>query len=189
MITEEEVKAYDEAIERAKNYEREYRSVLKRLMITIDRFRAKKYICIDLDELESYFPEIKGIRSDEMKEKIKNVIRVSSASDGERICMIDWVETHSKQGEQKPTSDIRYEVNAEGSLSVVNGKPFDYEKATITQKDFAPKQEWSEEDENMVNDLIEGCISSKKAYHLAHTSEEIADWLKSIKDRVKEKKE
>ena len=108
MITVEEVKAYDEAIERAdeaieraKNYEREYRSVLKRLMITIDRFRAKRYICIDLDELESYFPEIKGIRSDEMKEKIKNVIRVSSASDGERICMIDWVETHSKQGEQK----------------------------------------------------------------------------------------
>lgn len=34
----------------------------------------------------------------------------------------------------------QYEVSAGGSLSV-NGKPFDYEKATITQKDFAPKEE------------------------------------------------
>ena len=40
--------------------------------------------------------------------------------------------------EQKPTSDTRYEVKAGGSLSV-NGKPFDYEHATITQKDFAQK--------------------------------------------------
>ena len=41
-----------------------------------------------------------------------------------------------KQGEQNPTSNTRYEVKADGSLSV-KGKPFDYEKATITQKDFA----------------------------------------------------
>lgn len=44
-----------------------------------------------------------------------------------------------KQGDT--TSDTRYEVKAGDSLSVVNGKPFDYEKATITQKVFAPKQE------------------------------------------------
>ena len=46
-----------------------------------------------------------------------------------------------KQGEQKPTSNTRYKVSAGGSLIVVDGKPFDYEHATITQKDFAPKQE------------------------------------------------
>ena len=44
-----------------------------------------------------------------------------------------------KQGE-KPTSDTRYEVKGD-SVSVVNGKPFDYEHATITQKDFASKDE------------------------------------------------
>ena len=33
-------------------------------------------------------------------------------------------------------------------------KPFDYEHATITQKDFAPKQEWSEKDEKIRKALI-----------------------------------
>lgn len=47
------------------------------------------------------------------------------------------------------------------------------------------KREWSETDENMANDLIKGYLSSGRAYYLAHTSEEIVDWLKSIKDRVK----
>lgn len=50
-------------------------------------------------------------------------------------------------------------------------------------------KEWNEEDENMANDLIEGCLSSKKIHHLVHTSKEIADWLKSLKDRVKGKEE
>lgn len=132
--------------------------------------------------------------------------------------------------DQKPTSDIRYEVKAGDSLSV-NGKPFDYEKATITQKDFAPqqewskedenrfqniiaciedcynekdaqdlirwfkslrhqpKQEWSEEDEEMAEDLIKGCVSSESPYQLTHTCKEIADWLKSLKNRVKGKEE
>ena len=53
-----------------------------------------------------------------------------------RWCYI--IDLLEKQGEQKPTSDTRYEVKAGGSLSV-NGKPFDYEKATITQKDFEQK--------------------------------------------------
>lgn len=48
---------------------------------------------------------------------------------------------------------------------------------------------WSEEDENMANDLIEGFLSSVSPYQLTHTSKEIADWLKSIKDRVKGKEE
>lgn len=38
-----------------------------------------------------------------------------------------------------------------------------------------PKQEWSEKDEEMANDLIEGCLSSEKTHHLVHTSKEIED--------------
>lgn len=71
--------------------------------------------------------------------------------------MLAWLEKQGQQkptevrtigywqvedAEQKPTSDIRYDgVNAGASRSVVDGKPFDYEHATITQKDFAPKIE------------------------------------------------
>lgn len=57
------------------------------------------------------------------------------------------------------------------------------------EKQGEQNQKWSEKDEEMANDIIEGCLSSEKAYYIAHTSEEIADWLKSIKDRVKGKEE
>jgi len=43
---------------------------------------------------------------------------------------------------------------------------------------------WSDEDEKMANDLIEGFQSQVKVYNLVHTSKEIADWLKSLKNRV-----
>ena len=43
---------------------------------------------------------------------------------------------------------------------------------------------WSDEDEKIANDLIEGFQSPVKVYNLVHTSKEIADWLKSIKDRI-----
>ena len=43
---------------------------------------------------------------------------------------------------------------------------------------------WSNEDEKMANDLIKGFQSPVKVYNLVHTSKEIADWLKSIKNRV-----
>lgn len=59
----------------------------------------------------------------------------------------------------------------------------------LLEKQGEQNQKWSEKDENMANDIIEGCLSSGRAYHLAHTSKEIADWLKSIKNRVKGKEE
>ena len=50
--------------------------------------------------------------------------------------IIDAKNELEKQGEQKPTSDTRYEVKAGDSLSV---NAFDYEYATTTQKDFSSK--------------------------------------------------
>lgn len=45
------------------------------------------------------------------------------------------------------------------------------------EKQGKQKQEWSEKDEEMAEDLIKGCVSAEKAHHLVHTSKEIADWL------------
>lgn len=123
-----------------------------------------------------------------------------------------------KQVEQKPISDTKYEGKAGDSLSV-NGKPFDYEKATITQKDFAlpsqserkslqqvlndmkndvdyfvryaeafvkeqeHKSAWSDEDESYINNAIAACRSLYGEYS------ETAHWLKSLKDRVQPKQE
>ena len=74
------------------------------------------------------------------------------------------------------------------------GYEFDFEKKelkkltqSVTKK--SDQDAWSDEDEKMANDLIEGFLSSEKTHHLVHTSKEIADWLKSLKDRIKGKED
>jgi len=62
------------------------------------------------------------------------------------------------------------------------GYEWDAEKKELKKIEQNPA--WSEEDEKMANDLIEGFQSPVKAYYLVHTSKEIVGWLKSIKDRV-----
>ena len=90
-------------------------------------------------------------------------------------------------------------------------KPFDYENANIQQKDFAPinvtdegiveaikntsvldmieqKQEWSEEDDYNLQ-----CMIAKVTYDIQKgnvgRNNELIDWLKSLKDRVKGKED
>lgn len=85
-----------------------------------------------------------------------------------------------------------YEWDAEKKeLKKIENEPENYKQQVMSEmtdlvKDYIKQKPiWNEDDENMANDLIEGCISSEKAYHLIHTSKEIADWLKSIKCRMK----
>lgn len=54
----------------------------------------------------------------------------------------------------------------------------------VTIKKDEKSAAWSEEDEEMIEDLIKGCVSAEKAHHFVHTPKEIADWLKSLKDRI-----
>lgn len=79
-----------------------------------------------------------------------------------------------KQGEQKPTSDTMYEVGAGDSLSV-NGKPFDYEHASITQKDFAPK------DKCAGCNNYKGCVTCVDGDQWAKITKEskfkVGDWV------------
>ena len=64
------------------------------------------------------------------------------------------------------------------------GYEWDTEKKELKKKIELQPSAWSEEDEKMANDLIEGFQSQVKVYNLVHTSKEIADWLKSLKNRV-----
>lgn len=66
-----------------------------------------------------------------------------------------------KQGEQKPISDTTYVVKAGDSLSV-NGQPFDYEKATITQNDFASVGETA------TIELSSPIDCGDRIYHVSH---------------------
>lgn len=210
-------KAYKKALERAKKNYDVAQDLCNGSQIGVERFK---------NTLTNIFPELGESEYDEyerIRKRLIDLIYKVYAFTNYITCVeyeniIAWLE---KQGDT--TSDIRYDgVNAGASLSVVNGKPFDYEHATITQKDFASvgetatielsspidcgdriyhvshkpiekqgeqKQEWSEEDEEMAEDLIKGCVSAEKAYHFLHTPKEVSDWLKSLKDRVKEKEE
>ena len=88
----------------------------------------------------SLVEEIKKRKDSFMREKEKAVSSNDKLSLGARIAMLEelLVFVKEKQGKQKPTSDTRYEAKGGNSLSV---NAFDYKYATITQKDFAPKQE------------------------------------------------
>ncbi len=76
-----------------------------------------------------------------------------------RWCYI--VDLLEEQDEQKPTSNVRYEVGANGSL-IVNEKPFDYEHATITQKDFASVGETA------TIELSSPIDCGDRIYHVSH---------------------
>lgn len=163
MTTEEKAKAYDEALELARDY---YKANLK---------------LNNADEnllLEDIFPELKESEDERIRKSIicgMNALKEQGKETFATIPIDDAIAWLEKQGKKKSQRMIAAE--AKEAL-------FDYESANIQQKDFAPKQEWSEEDEEMAEDLIKGCLSSGKSYHLAHTSKEIADWLKSLKSKL-----
>lgn len=70
--------------------------------------------------------------------------------------------------------------NVKGCVTCVDGDQWAHYK----EAEQKPKQEWSEKDEVMAEDLIKGCVSAEKAHHFLHTPKEVADWLKSLKDRI-----
>ena len=77
--------------------------------------------------------------------------------------------------------DIRDGMYICNNCSIPISQQDEYELVT---KKIEPQSAWSDEDEEMAEDLIKGLLSSEKVYNLAHTSKEIADWLKSLKDRI-----
>lgn len=91
----------------------------------------------------------------------------------------------------------------EGKMCVSNGECEDIENTfhnamwdrlhryycKYIEKQDEQKPAWSEEDEEMTEDLIKGCVSAEKAHHFLHTPKEVADWLKSLKDRVQGKED
>ena len=158
--------------------------------------------------LETIVPELKESEDERIRKDLLAFIKAPYVYDFIVHDRVDpWISWLEKQGEQKPvdinTSLINkmvndYENTDEYIEGDYKGKPVNCMVRAYRQgiKDILSiskgnhiKHTWSENDENMANDIIEGCLSSEKAYYIAHTSEEIADWLKSIKDRVKGKEE
>lgn len=130
------------------------------------------------------FPELAESEDERIKKEIVRFIRMEVEDE---IVGNKWLAWLEKQGEQKP---------------------FDYEHATITQKDFASKQEpkidarenltldgdlmeaesmiiepaWSEEDEKRIKKVIH--ILSLDGRISNEELKSIIDWLKSLRERL-----
>ena len=132
------VESIDKKRELSMDYEKAYKEALNRAKHALD-CHNQGMVSTDVSLITSMFPELIESEDENTRKGIIELVKQSSEilnkKNQER--MLAWLE---KQGKQKPTSDIKYKVSAGGSLSV-NGKPFDYEKATITQKDFSPEEE------------------------------------------------
>lgn len=141
MTIEEKAKAYDEAIK-----------IAKETYNTQPMYR---------NWLESMFPELQENEIKDMREKLIKAFGSIGKKEWGGVNVKDVIHWLEKQGEQNPTSDTRYEVKNGDSLSV-NGKPFDYEHATITQKDFASVGETA------TIELSSPIDCGDRIYHVSH---------------------
>lgn len=188
MTIEEKAKAYDKALERAKEY------------YDVDEDNTMQVHARGV--MEYLFPELKESEDEKIKKAIRYAISQSTHSDGTLINEIsseeafDWLE---KQGEQKPVFIPKFKV---GDVVTFDGYR---DKSTIAEIDFDNKwyniaedktrcilfseqdnwklveqtpADWSEEDENCLYMAIE-CVKTCGYPN-------IANWLKSLRPQPKQ---
>ena len=162
LSIEQKAKAYDEAIERARYWEK------------------NPTVWSSDDICQKLFPELKESEDERMKRIISDILLIDSDEireilDSNNILMQDieaWLE---KQGEQK---SIEWVGELEEKLSNATPEQLAEWKEKYFKEEYA---EWSEEDEMQLDAAI----------HLVSNTGHIetANWLISLKDRVQPQKE
>ena len=184
LSIEQKAKAYDEAIKRAKSAIKECGNNQGRIAM-----------------IESIFPELKESEDDRIRKAIIGYIDHGQHYGVSNKDMIAWLE---KQGVQKPQRMISAEAKEAmydkpawseedecymgeciGAIATKDGWSFEEKRKTKhwlkSIKDrVQPKQEWSEDDKLVVEDIEEAVI---KYWH-GQSQEDLLDWLKSLKGRV-----
>lgn len=160
MTQKQKAEAYDEAFEEAKN---------------IHRFSSN---IAEIKRMEDLFLELKESEDERIRKAIGYAIGQSTHSDGTLINGVSseealaWLE---KQDEQKPYGQreecLDCQVNYAGEC-----------KGSCELKRNEQKPIWSEEDENVLEDIEEAIIN----YWHGDTQDILLDWLKSIKERIGE---
>ena len=154
---EEKAKAYDEALERAKQIIMDY----------------------DYDEHNNVFmeifPELMESEDERIKKALirfhKSTIDIDGIKGNE---IVDWIE---KQGEQKPTVEMK---SAEESLGI-DSETYNKIMDECIYGDDKQKPAWSEE-ESIISDLLDYFDEDKC---LKHEVNDIIKWLKTIKPQQK----
>ena len=155
LSIEEKAKAYDNLIERLKDFQFEY------------RFSAFS------DTIERYFPELK--ESEDEDERIrKDIVEAvefhKDFSQKRKEYIYAWLE---KQGEQPKKHDICDNCEQQGSC--VSPCPM-----KLVEKHGEQNPVWSEEDEKKFSDILAILRGGENCYYNSPT---LIDWLKSLKDR------
>lgn len=150
LSIEEKAKAYDEAIKRLEDIKTG--KCQKTFVFTEGLF---DYIFPELRESEDWIP--------------KEIIKYLKEKGDFRSCWIAWLE---KQGEQKPTVEMK---TPEGSLGI------DYDTYNkIVDKCVYGEQNpaWNEEDERIYQSIIDDTVQENQL------GDKQINWLESLKDRV-----
>ena len=138
---------------------------------------------IDVKEFERIFPELKENEDEKIRKKLiayfKNLSDVYSLEPLEinPKKVIAWLE---KQGEQKPTTEIK---SAEESLGIDSETYNKIVDECIYGDDEQKPAKWNEDDDVMLRTAKDVIFKSDDCSD--GTTYKLIDWLKSIKERVR----
>ena len=112
--------------------------------------------------------------------EVKVNIKANKMTDEQQRVLADALTDYvAEEGDMNIARDLAVRIK-KGMVML-----FEYEPQLTPLKDFAPKQEWSEEDEKKLNYLIALLHNSTMTNAaLSATNEGIEDWFKSLKERV-----
>lgn len=180
MTIEEKAKAYDEALERAKEF------------VSKDNVEAAEYI----------FPELAESNDGKIRKSIIAIINnYVDNSNTFKSKMLAWLEKQGEKIEQKPTWSEEDEMFVHGLIRGLSAKrdihghtTFSSDGIDITEtinwlkslkSRILPqsKQEWSKLDEIRLDEAIQMVESNGRWVRSDDGVKLVADWLKSLKNR------
>jgi hypothetical protein len=158
MTQEEKVKAYDEAVERARKY------------------MAKGYDVL----MPEIFPELAESEDERIRKEMLNVFK--QLDEGTTICgrnydYAKWIAWLEKQGEKKPIIKMK---SPEESLGISSKEYNDIVNDCLYGK--SKSAEWSEEDDYNLQCIIAKVDSDIQKGNVGR-NQELIDWLKALKER------
>ena len=165
MTTEEKARAYDEAIEKLRDFYRDYDTVSHLIDVK--------------EELANLIPELRESEDERIRKELIEFVTIVADSKSNKMEWIAWLE---KQGEQK-SADSYCQENCKGFQET--GKCFaDGDcKAKIEAKEtMYDKPKWSEKDEKFFTNIC--TILDADRNFMESAKRRCKDWLKSIKERV-----
>ena len=199
LSIEQKARAYDEALEKAKDFYKGYKQRDNQLYA---------------DDLETIFPELKESEDEKIRKSIIGYLKECRNNTRSEVMLDEyakWISWLEKQGEQKSTDKIEPKFKVGDTVTVkpmschgkvFKGEPFkivdiiednyvsdDGKTYSISLQDgwelVQQNPAWSEEDERTYRGLHNLIYSTP----YCNSRKKLSDFLKSLKDRVQPKQE